>query len=166
MIEVLMRMQATARGLDRRHAARVLAGIAIFVAALPAFADAGLKTSRIKVGPHPLKVEVAATEPQRMQGLMHRTALGKDEGMLFIFDELAYHSMWMKNTLIPLSVAYVDDGGRILNILDMEPQTLDSHMAAGPARYAIETNKGWFAAKKIKAGDKVTGLPGAGAAGR
>jgi uncharacterized membrane protein (UPF0127 family) len=161
-----MRMQATARGLDRRGAARVLAGIAIFVAAFAAVADVGFKTSRIKVGPHPLKVEVADSDPQRMQGLMHRTALGKDDGMLFIFDELAYHSMWMKNTLIPLSVAFVDAEGRILNILDMEPQTLDSHMAAGPARYAIETNKGWFAAKKIKAGDKVTGLPGVNAAGR
>ena len=158
-----MGMQATARGLDRRNAARVLAGIAIFVAALTAFADAAFKTARIKVGPHPLHVEVAASDPQRMQGLMHRTALGKEEGMLFIFDELAYHSMWMKNTLIPLSVAFVDAEGRILNILDMEPQTLDSHMAAGPARYAIETNKGWFAAKKIKAGDKVTGLPGVSA---
>ena len=79
--------------------------------------------------------------------------------MLFIFDEPAYHSMWMKNTLIPLSVAFIDRNGVILNILDMEPQTLDSHMAAGPAVYAIETNKGWFAAKKVKPGDKVTGLP-------
>jgi hypothetical protein len=65
----------------------------------------------------------------------------------------------MKNTLIPLSVAFIDADGVILNIVDMEPQTLDSHAAAGPAVYAIETNKGWFAARKVKAGDKVTGLP-------
>jgi uncharacterized membrane protein (UPF0127 family) len=147
-------------GFDRGDAARVLAALAIFVAALTASADVAFKTSRIKVGSHPLKVEIAASDPQRTQGLMHRTALGKEDGMLFIFDEPAYHGMWMKNTLIPLSVAFVDGDGRILNILDMEPQTLDSHMAAGPARYAIETNKGWFAAKKIKAGDRVTGLPG------
>ena len=94
-----------------------------------------------------------------MQGLMFREKLGRDDGMLFIFDEPAYQAMWMKNTLIPLSVAYLDAQGTILNILDMEPQTLDSHMSAGPAIYAIETNKGWFAAKKLKAGDKVTGLP-------
>src|SRR5207253_6255108 len=106
-----------------------------------------------------LKVEIAATEPQRMQGLMRRERLGKDDGMLFIFDEPGYHSMWMKDTLIPLSVAFVDAKGTILNILDMEPRTLDSHAAAGPAVYAIETNKGWFAGKKVKAGDKVTGLP-------
>jgi uncharacterized membrane protein (UPF0127 family) len=85
--------------------------------------------------------------------------MGRDDGMLFIFDEPSYHSMWMKNTLIPLSVAFIDANGTILNILDMEPQTEEPHISAGPSIYAIETNKGWFAAKKIKAGDKVTGLP-------
>ena len=153
-----MRMQFAAMTFDRRHAARVLAAVAFLAAALTAFGDVTYKTARIKVGPHPLKVEVAASDAELTQGLMHRTALGKDDGMLFIFGEPAYHGMWMKNTLIPLSVAFIDGDGRILNILDMEPQTLDTHMAAGPARYAIETNKGWFAAKKIKAGDTVTGL--------
>jgi uncharacterized membrane protein (UPF0127 family) len=129
------------------------------LASANAFADVAFKTMAVKVAAHPLKVEVAADDPQRMQGLMYRKSLGKEEGMLFVFDEPAYHSMWMKNTLIPLSVAFIDKDGVILNILDMEPQTLDSHMAAGPAVYAIETNKGWFAAKKVKAGDKVTGLP-------
>ena len=138
---------------------RVLATLAFFFASLPALADVAFKTSSVKVGPHPLKVEVAAEEPQRIQGLMHRKSLGREDGMLFIFDEPAYHSMWMKNTLIPLSVAFIDKDGVILNILDMEPQTEDSHMAAGPAVYALETNTGWFAAKKVKPGDKVTGLP-------
>ena len=138
---------------------RVLAAVFLFLATLPALAEVVFKTSSVKVGTHPLKVEVAREEPQRMQGMMFRKSLAPEEGMLFIFDEPAYHSMWMKNTLIPLSVAFIDRDGVILNILDMEPQTLDSHMAAGPAVYAIETNKGWFAAKKIKAGDKVTGLP-------
>ena len=151
----------TARiSLDRCTPARVLAGALLFAAALAAQADVAFKTSQIKVGPHPLKVELAISDPQRTQGLMFRKSLGKNEGMLFVFDELEYHSMWMKNTLIPLSVAFVDPKGEILNILDMEPLTLDTHTAAGPARYAIETNKGWFAEKKIKAGDKVTGLPG------
>jgi uncharacterized membrane protein (UPF0127 family) len=139
--------------------ARVLAPILLLLASLPALAEVAFKTANVKVASHPLKVEVAADEPQRMQGMMHRKSLGREEGMLFIFDEPAYHSMWMKNTLIPLSVAFIDRNGVILNILDMEPQTLDSHMAAGPAVYAIETNKGWFAAKKVKPGDKVTGLP-------
>jgi uncharacterized membrane protein (UPF0127 family) len=138
---------------------RVLASCLLFLASLPLLADVTFKTSRILVAGHPLKVELAIEEPQRLQGLMYRKTLGKEDGMLFIFDEPAYHSIWMKNTLIPLSVAFVDKDGVILNIADMEPQTLDSHTAAGPAVYAIETNVGWFAAKKIKAGDKVTGLP-------
>ena len=139
---------------------RVLAAFLLFlVASFGAWADVAFKKSQVKIGPHALKVDVAAAEEQRMQGLMYRKSMPAEEGMLFIFDERAYHSMWMKNTLIPLSVAFVDKDGVILNILDMEPQTLDSHMAAGPAVYAIETNKGWFAAKKIKPGDRVTGLP-------
>jgi uncharacterized membrane protein (UPF0127 family) len=145
--------------LDRVRGLRVLAAAALLAAALPAAADVAFKTSRVQVATHPLKVEVAASEEQRSRGLMFREKLGANDGMLFVFDEPAYHSMWMKNTLIPLSVAFIDGDGRILNILDMEPQTLDTHTAAGPARYAIETNKGWFAAKAIKAGDKVTGLP-------
>jgi uncharacterized membrane protein (UPF0127 family) len=145
--------------LDPRPAARVLVAIAIGLAAFMAHADVAFKTSRIKIAGHELKVEIAQSEEQRMQGLMFRKQLGRNDGMLFIFDEPAYHAMWMKNTLIPLSVAFVDKGGEILNVLDMEPQTLDTHMAAGPALYAIETNKGWFAENKVKAGDKVTGLP-------
>ena len=141
-------------------ATRVLAaGLALLLASMASFAEVTFKSGSVKVGNHPLKVEVAADEPQRMQGLMFRKSLGAQDGMLFVFDEPAYHSMWMKNTLIPLSVAFIDRNGVILNILDMEPQTLDSHMAAGPAVYALETNKGWFAAKKVKPGDKVTGLP-------
>ena len=155
-----MLTQTAIISLDRSIAARVLAGALFFAAALAAQADVAFKTSQIKVGAHPLKVELAISDPQRTQGLMFRKSLGKNEGMLFVFDELEYHSMWMKNTLIPLSVAFVDPKGEILNILDMEPLTLDTHTAAGPARYAIETNKGWFAEKRIKAGDKVTGLPG------
>ncbi len=143
---------------DSLTAARVLT-VAFLVAALPALAQKANRTTTVKVGAHPLRVEVVATDEERSRGLMFREKLGRDDGMLFIFTEPAYHAMWMKNTLIPLSVAFVDGDGAILNILDMEPQTLDSHMSAGPARYAIETNKGWFAAKKLKAGDRVTGLP-------
>ena len=139
--------------------ARVLAALAFAAASLAALADLSFKTAHVKVAGHPLKVELAVNEEQHMQGLMYRKSLGKDDGMLFVFDEPAYHSMWMKNTLIPLSVAFIDREGVILNILDMEPQTLDSHMAAGPATYAIETNKGWYRDNGVKPGDKVTGLP-------
>ena len=143
------------------HSIRYL--LAAFVLAFATHAAAqkplAYGSANVKVAGHALKVEVAATEEQREQGLMYRERLGRDDGMLFIFDEPAYNAMWMKNTLIPLSVAFIDAQGVILNIVDMEPQTLDSHAAAGPAVYAIETNKGWFAGKNVKAGDKVTGLP-------
>ena len=143
---------------DRRSFSVVLAA-ALFACALPALGDAKLPTTTLRIGSHPLKVEVASTEPQRNQGLMHRTSLPRDDGMLFIFDDPGYYAMWMKNTLIPLSVAFVDREGVILNIADMQPQTLDTHLSNGPALYAIETNKGWFESHKVHAGDKVTGLP-------
>lgn len=151
-------MDAIVAALVPRAAARALAAFALaFAFAAPAHAAS--RFIPVKVAGHALRVEVAATVEQRMQGLMFRTKLGADDGMLFVFDEPGYHSMWMKNTPLPLSVAFVDGEGRILNILDMEPQTLDSHYAAGPARFAIETHKGWFAKRGINAGDKVTGLP-------
>jgi uncharacterized membrane protein (UPF0127 family) len=145
--------------LDRWIVARFLAALALALAATAAGADARPKTATVRVGPHALKVEVVSSDADRARGLMNRKSLGRDDGMLFIFDEPAYHSMWMKNTLIPLSVAFIDAQGTILNILDMEPETLDPHTSAGPSIYAIEVNKGWFAEKKVKAGDKVTGIP-------
>ena len=144
---------------DRLWPAQFLGACALALLAFAASAETALRTIQIKVGSHALRVEVAAREPERQKGLMFREKMGANDGMLFVFDEPAYHSMWMKNTLIPLSVAFVDAGGTILNILDMEPHNLDSHMSAGPSIYAIETNRGWFAARKIKPGDKVTGRP-------
>jgi uncharacterized protein len=142
----------------RAAAWRALAG-AFLAAATLARAEAPLPVAHVRIGAQALRVEIAATTEQRMKGLMFREKLAKDDGMLFIFDEPGYHAIWMRNTLIPLSVAFIDGEGRILNIADMEPQSDDQHLAAGPARYAIETNKGWFAAHRLKAGDKVTGLP-------
>ena len=144
--------------LDPFRALRLL----FLAAVLPisaALAEAPLPVQQVKIGAHALRVEVVRTDPQRAKGLMHREKLGRNDGMLFIFDDPGYHSMWMMNTLIPLSVAFVDREGGILNIEDMEPHTTIPHAAAGPALYAIETNKGWFAERKIKPGDRVTGLP-------
>ena len=146
----------------RAPSGRIAAALAAAAARLRARsrgAQAPLPVASVKVAGHALRVEVAATDAQRSRGLMHRDKLAQNDGMLFVFDDPGYHAMWMMNTLIPLSVAFIDGEGRILNILDMEPQTLDPHAAAGPARYAIETNKGWFAQRRIKAGDLVTGLP-------
>jgi uncharacterized membrane protein (UPF0127 family) len=147
---------------DRHFPSRVLAAMLLLAASVAVRGEAPVRATVLHIGKQPLKVEVAADDAQRERGLMFRKSLPREEGMLFVFDDPGYYAMWMKNTLIPLSVAFVDRHGVILNIADMEPQTLDTHIAAGPALYAIETNKGWFAAHRIAAGDKVTGLPNAG----
>ena len=98
-------------------------------------------------------VEVVRTPEERAQGLMERKHLGEDEGMLFIFEKEDYHSFWMKNTLIPLSIAFIDREGKILKIADMEPLTLDSHPPPKPILYALEMRKGWFSANGIQVGD-------------
>jgi len=144
---------------DHRAAPRVLAALAFGLAAAGASAQAPLKTTTLRIGTHAIKAEVADTDESRTRGLMFRQSLGRNDGMLFIFTEMAYHSMWMMNTYVPLSVAFLDAEGRILNVEDMEPKTQDTHSAAGPARYALEMNRGWFAERKIKAGDRVAGLP-------
>lgn len=105
-----------------------------------------------------VRAEVAATFESRAKGLMHREKLGKNDGMLFVFDQVGYHAMWMKNTLIPLAVAFVDEEGKIINIIEMQPHSETQHMAAGPARYALEMNSGWFKDRKIGPGTVVKGL--------
>jgi len=97
-------------------------------------------------------VEVAKTPEERNNGLMGRKHLGKDEGMLFIFEVEDVHGFWMKNTLIPLSIAFIDKEGRIIKITDMKPLSLKSHAPPRPVLYALEMNKGWFSANGIKVG--------------
>ena len=115
-------------------------------------------TISLNVNGHAVKAELATDDATRQKGLMFRTHMGKNDGMLFVFSQVAYHAMWMKNTLIPLSVAYMDDSGKIVSIHEMEPQTEISHQAEGPVRYALEMNAGWFSANKIKPGDSIKGL--------
>src|SRR5688572_28470479 len=119
---------------------------------------AELPTVQLSAGMHLIKAEVAADFGSRMQGLMHRKGLGPNAGMLFIFDETAVHCMWMKNTYIPLSVAFMDERGAILNIADMQPHSEQSHCASGPARLALEMEQGWFAKRGIKPGIRLGGL--------
>ena len=112
----------------------------------------------LTISGHKLTAEVAHTDPARMQGLMHRRILPEDRGMLFVFSDTARHAMWMKNTYIPLSVAFIDEQGMIINIENMKPQTEDSHPAAKPAKYALEVNLGWFARNGIKPGSRIEGI--------
>ncbi len=107
------------------------------------------------IGQKEIRVEVAKTPEERSHGLMDRKYLGKDEGMLFIFETEDYHGFWMKNTFIPLSIAFMEKNGRIVWITDMKPLTLDSHVPPQPILYALEMNKGWFSSHAIKVGDVV-----------
>jgi len=109
-------------------------------------------------GMHLIQAEVANTNESRMQGLMYRKSLGANNGMLFVFTEDERHCMWMKNTFVPLSVAFIDAKGRIVSIHDMEPQTENSHCATAPARFALEMNKGWFKSKGIAPGVQLRGI--------
>ena len=112
----------------------------------------------LTVNGHKLTAEVAHTDPERAQGLMHRRMLPENRGMLFVFTTTAHHAMWMMNTYIPLSVAFIDERGVIINIEDMKPHTQDTHPAAKPAKYALEMNQGWFGKRGIKPGATVDGI--------
>jgi uncharacterized membrane protein (UPF0127 family) len=123
-----------------------------------AAAGAGLPTRTLVIGGHRLTVEVAATPETRATGLMNRFSLQTDHGMLFVFEAPQPLSFWMKDTYVPLSIAFVDTRGRIVNIEDMRPQDESPHFSKGLALYAIEMRQGWFATKGIAAGDVVEGL--------
>jgi uncharacterized protein len=123
-----------------------------------------LPVVELKIKNHKLKVEVAADANSRTVGLMNRFSLAPDSGMLFVFPQSEQLGFWMKNTFIPLSIAYVDTKGVILNIVDMKPKDESTHPSKGPAMFAIEMKQGWFKDKDIVAGDKVDGLDKAGRA--
>jgi uncharacterized membrane protein (UPF0127 family) len=118
-----------------------------------------LQRTTLSVGIHRIDTQVAATAEQREIGLMHRKEMPQHEGMLFIFENPSRLCFWMKNTLIPLTAAFIADDGTIVNLENMKPQTLDSHCSAKPVRYVLEMNQGWFAKKGVKPGSKVIGRP-------
>ncbi len=118
-----------------------------------------LPTIEIAIAGHKITVEVARTPEQRATGLMNRFSIQPDHGMLFVFDRPEPQGFWMKNTYIPLSIAFIDSDGHILNIDDMAPQTEDTHWSNGPAQYALEMRKGWFRERGIDSGAKVDGIP-------
>ncbi|TMH82966.1 MAG: DUF192 domain-containing protein [Betaproteobacteria bacterium] len=139
-----------------------LLGAAASIAAGAAFAQ--LPILELSAGIHLIRAEVAYTFETRAQGLMLRKHLGSNEGMFFVFPQSEPYCMWMKNTLIPLSVAFVDEKGKIVSISEMQPQTETSHCAAAPVKFALEMVAGWFARKGIKPGTTIQGLEKAPAA--
>lgn len=117
-----------------------------------------LPRTTLTVGMHRIDAQVASTPAQRQTGLMHRQHMPEHEGMLFVFEEPAVQCFWMRNTLIPLTAAFVQDDGSIVNLADMQPLQDTSHCSEKPVRYVLEMNQGWFAARHIRPGHRLRGL--------
>lgn len=119
-----------------------------------------LPTRELQLGPFTVQAELAATPQARAQGLMYRESLPPDHGMLFVFASPGFHCFWMKNTPLPLSIAFFDAEGTLVNLADMTPHSEGSHCPAGPAAYALEMTRGWFTDRGVKPGWKLQGMPG------
>ena len=130
----------------------------ILLTLLSSSASAEKPLIHLKISGYTLSAEVAYKKESRIRGLTYRNFMKKNSGMLFVFPEASIHSMWMVNTYIPLSVAFLDKNGMILNIIDMSPHTRTRNSATSKAKYALEMNLGWFSSRSIKAGEKITGL--------
>jgi len=145
-------------------AALVLAALHLAPTGLPAAqAQTGpqprLPTIDLQAGMHIIKTELAVTPEQQATGMMFRKDMGTNDGMLFISPEASQRCFWMRNTLVPLTIAFLADDGTIVNLADMEPLSERSHCSAKPVRYALEMNRGWFSKRGIKPGTRITGKP-------
>ena len=138
--------------------------VALTAAIAASAASAQLPTIELTAGIHLIHAEVANTMESRTQGLMFRKYLGPNEGMLFVFPRAEPHCFWMKNTLIPLSIAFLDGEGMIVSTAEMQPMTENTHCAAAPAKFALEMSSGWFTAKGLKPGATLVGVSKAPAA--
>ena len=132
---------------------------ALMLAAAQPGSAAELPTTKLTIGKHTLTAELAVSPAEQQTGLMNRFSLKPDHGMLFPYEHPQPLAFWMRNTYVALSIAFIGADGRIINIDDMLPQTEDTHWSKGPAMYALEMKRGWFAERGIVAGDTVKGLP-------
>lgn len=133
------------------------AGIGLLLSAA-AWAQGAMPVIELTAGFYRIEAEVAASDQNRQTGLMNRRTMPQQHGMLFVFPQDNTHCMWMRNTLLPLSVAFIDADGYIINIENMKPQTEDNHCAKVPARYALEMNLGWFSQRGLRPGSKLQGI--------
>ena len=154
-----MKMPTSALPTRSPLAATLLLALCVGTSAASAQEGPQLNLQRVELtaGMHRIDAQVAATPQQRQIGLMHRKEMPQQEGMLFVFEQPATQCFWMRNTLLPLTAAFVEDDGTVVNLADMKPQTEDSHCSAKPVRYVLEMNQGWFAKRGIKAGAKLSG---------
>jgi uncharacterized membrane protein (UPF0127 family) len=121
--------------------------------------NTSLPIIELKASIYRIQAEVASTQQARQVGLMNRTSMPTDSGMLFIFDQKATHCFWMSNTKIPLAIAFIADDGKIVNIEEMQAETLNNHCPKAPIRYALEMNRQWFSQRAIGPGSLIQGLP-------
>lgn len=139
--------------------ALLITACGIFSTAAFAQVNTGLPTIELKTGIYRIQAELADTPKAREIGLMNRTSMPTNSGMLFIFEQKAGHCFWMSNTKIPLSIAFIADDGKIVNIEEMQAQTTNNHCPQAPVRYALEMNKQWFSERVIVPGMVIQGLP-------
>ena len=141
------------------------AGLALtLISAAPAWAQGNgqpqnLRKIALTAGMHVIQAQVAASPQERQIGLMYRRDMPANEGMLFVFEEASVQCFWMRNTLLPLAIAFLADDGTVVNIAEMKPQSDDSHCSKKPVRYALEMNTGWFGKRAIGPGFKLGGAP-------
>ena len=146
-----------------KHFARPLAlalvtSLVAFAALAQGAPQTNLPRIKLQAGMFQIDAQVAQTPDQRSIGLMYRTEMPQHEGMLFVFEQPATQCFWMKNTVLPLTAAFVADDGTIVNLADMKPQTTDAHCSLQPVRFVLEMHQGWFAKKGLKAGSRLAGV--------
>jgi uncharacterized membrane protein (UPF0127 family) len=157
--DVVRRPAAAAASAAWLVAAAALATLAPMPGAAQSAGQPPLQTIELSSGMHRIVAEVAATPRQQQMGLMFRQRMGPNEGMLFVYEQPQPHCFWMRNTVLPLTIAFVDDRGVIVDLKDMQPQTDDSHCSSKPVRFALEMNQGWFAKRRIDVGARLRGAP-------
>lgn len=151
----------TRKGLVRMAQTACMVAMAALLMPLAASAQQAflLPRAQLEINNVTIQAEVAATDASRSYGLMNRMSLPENQGMLFVFEQVDAPCFWMKNTPLPLSIAFIDPNGTISNIADMQPLSLDAHCPTAQVLYALEMEQGWFARHDIKAGDRVKNLP-------
>ena len=142
-----------------RHALVACALAAATIAQAQTEAQPKLQTIHLQAGMHVIRAEVAVTPAQRAAGLMFRREMGTSEGMFFAFPQPGLQCFWMRNTLLPLTIAFIDDDDTIVDVVDMQPLNEGNHCSSRPVRYALEMNQGWFAKRGIKPGFRLKGPP-------
>lgn len=156
-------MRVTGRRTGTGAGARALATLGLWLVGAAALAQDApqprLPTATLTVGMHRITAELAVTPQQQMMGMMWRTEMGASEGMLFVNEDKGVRCFWMRNTLIPLTIAFLDDDGSIVNTADMQPRSDATHCSTRPVRYALEMPQGWFERRGIKPGTRIRGGP-------